>query len=66
MVASNQPIGFLAVEAMLYGWKSMPQRSKVHNCGVTTMLKNPGFWRLSSANERIKGPLCAKSSRLEP
>jgi hypothetical protein len=43
MVASNQPIGFLAFEAVLYGWKSMPQQSKVHNCCVTAMLKIMGF-----------------------
>ena len=43
MVDSNQPIGFLTFEAVLYGWKSMPQQSKIHNCCVTTMLKNAGF-----------------------
>ena len=43
MAASNQPIGFLAFEAVLYGWKSMPQQSKVHNSCVTAMLKNSGF-----------------------
>jgi hypothetical protein len=43
MVVSNQPIGFLTFEAVLYGWKSMPQQSKIHNCCVTTMLKNAGF-----------------------
>jgi hypothetical protein len=43
MVASNQPIGFLAFEAVLYGLKSMPQRAKVHNRCVTAMLKNLGL-----------------------
>jgi len=42
MAASNQPIGFLAFEAVLYGLKSMPQQAKVHNCCVTAMLKIAG------------------------
>jgi hypothetical protein len=66
MVASNQPIGFLAFEAVLYGLKSMPQQAKVHNCCVTSMLKNSGFGGQCSAGERITGLLCAKSSRLTP
>jgi hypothetical protein len=66
MVVSNQPIGFLTFEAVLYGWKSMPQQSKIHNCCVTTMLKNAGFYRQYSMGERINALLCAKSSRLEP
>jgi len=56
MAASNQPIGCLAFEAVLYGWKSMPQQAKVHNCCVTAMLKNSGFLWPGSAVERITGP----------
>ena len=62
----NQPIGFLAFEAVLYGLKSMPQQAKVHNCCVTSMLKNSGLCQLCSADKRITGLLCAKSSRLAP
>lgn len=65
MVASNQPIGFLAFEAVLYGWKSMPQRAKVHNSCVTAMLKflERGLHAAGSAQNE---GLSAKSSRLKP
>jgi hypothetical protein len=43
MVGQIQPIGFLAIEALLYGWKSMPQQAEIHNCCVTSMLKNLDF-----------------------
>jgi hypothetical protein len=58
MAASNQPIGFLAIEALLYGWKSMPQRAKGHNSCVTSMLKIWGTGPEAAISERRKA-LCA-------
>ena len=44
----------------------MPQRSKVHNCCVTSMLKNAGFGGGDATGERIRRLMCPKSSRLAP